>query len=1121
MPMDDAPRKPPRDDLSQQTLDTRTPSVTPNISYLDPGQPRTSEKISAFSPGHLIAKRFRIERFIAHGGMGEVYEALDIELKQKVALKTVRSVLLADVQSLERFRQEIVVAKRVTHPNVCRTFDLFRHESDKPGESDILVVSMELLSGHTLDQFLKQKGKLSTIESLPLLKQMVAGLSAAHQAGVVHRDFKSNNVLLVPPASGSGSVRVVITDFGLAHSLDPAEFALTRTGEMLGTPAFMAPEQVAGKAITPATDIYALGVVLFEILTGRLPFSGANWRELAFNRLEAPAPSPKSILPELDDRWSRAILKCLEREPSDRFQNVEDVERAIAGEDETLLRSEITLRQRRNRILFASLALLAVAVIGVVIGVAFPNLLPRRQTPSVAVLGFKNLSGDPNLDRWGNELRTNLGGTLDVAQIRYMSPQATEPVWKYQSPHEMPEEPSSETLARLYKIGCHYVVFGTYTVEGVPPHRRILWSIRLVNTRTGESLGGIPKSITEDQLVDVIPTAGAEVRRKLGVSLSPAETRGADRAIPINDEASKAFAEGQVYLQRFQYAQAKDAFLAASEADPTNAAIRSALAESFWQLGYETRARDEAKRAADLADSLSGDKNSLIRARYLAYSGKWDDAADFYASLWKINPDKYSYALLLAQSQIAGKHYPEALATLRKLDHSRLPEPILAAEVKLALAEVQARLGNNTERLQDATSAAELAKSLGAGLLQARAEIAQCQALLDLGKTAEASTVCANAVALNQQQGDDLGSARAQNSVANNYFNHGDYDKAEPLYQQALAIATRIGDMRDQAGALFNLGNIQRSKGNFPEAKKFFERSIQVSQERSGINNDLLLAKLGLADVSGSTGDTSSEIRILHEVIDEARPFGDRENLSMALLNLCGAQLQTGAVSQAPANCQEALQLMVNLGDQQGQARAQQTLGDVLLASDQLPDAESHYQLALKLQQALDAKDDVAYTQLSLADLSVNTRDFPAAEKFAQSALQYFLAKSDPAGEVAARCALSQVYLGLNRHADAEQQLVKAKDHLRDLQDPATRAAFLIQQAAVQNSPKPSQALLSDLKKLELESRKAGMLQLALEARLAQAESLTGPARKSALNSLAKEATQHGYRLLARKAAAT
>ncbi len=1117
--MDDPPLKPPESDPSEQTLDTHTSWDAPDIGPARPHLPRPAPPSSAFSPGDRIAKRFRIERFIAHGGMGEVYEALDIELKHKVALKSVRSVMLADVQALERFRQEIVVAKRVTHLNVCRTYDLFRHEATKPGESDVLVVSMEFLRGQTLDHFLAQKGKLSPAEASPLVRQMLAGLSAAHQAGVVHRDFKPSNVLLVPQASGTPPVRAVITDFGLAHSLDPAEFSVSGTGEMLGTPAFMAPEQVTGKTISPATDIYALGIVLFQMVTGKLPFSGENWRAIAYKRLQELPPSPKSLVPDLDEGWSRTILKCLERDPAARFQSVEEVEEALDSEAKARRLADIASRQRR-RMLFSVIGLVLVAAIGIVIGVAFPNLFSPHRLPSVAVLGFKNLSGDPNADSWGNEFRTNLGTSLDVQQIRYLGPDAVEPAWNYPDARQMPEEPTKADLAKLYDLGCRYAVFGTYTVEGASPHRRILWSIRLVDTKTGRSLGSVTKRLGEEERLDVVATAGSELRNKLGVSLSPADKRSADHALPANEEASRDYAEGLTHLQNFRYEQAKDSFQTAVQADPQNAEIRSALAEAWWKLGYETNAREEAKRAMSLAFLLSGEKNSLIQARYFAYAGQWDEAANLYRSLWAANPEKYSYPLLLAESEMAGKHYADALSTLQKLEAMKPPDHILKAEIQLQLAEVHDRMGNPAARLQAAGSAVETAKSLGAGLLQARAEIAQCQALLDLGKVAEASQVCADAVELNKKMGDDLGTARAQNDVANGYYKRGDIEKAKPLYSEALAIASRIGDKRDQAGALLNLGNIERDTGNLEQAKKFYEQSIQISQERTGINNDLLLAKQGLAVSLGSIGQVSEETRLLREVVEEARGVGDKSNLSGAALNLCSILLITGDVPGAKPNCEESVQLLTEAGDKTGQARAHQALGDVLLASDDLPGAEREYLQALHDQQELGAKTDVAYTQASLADLSVNKRDFSAADTYAQPALQTFLAQKDAAGELLARCSLAQVYLGKQQLKEAEEEIRQVAARMPEIQDPSLRAIFQIQQAVVENAAKPSPAALAQLRNVELSMRKADMLQIALEAKLARGEALAGAARKAELQAVASEARQHGYLLLARKATA-
>ena len=284
------------------------------------------------------------------------------------------------------------------------------------------------------------------------------------------------------------------------------------------------------------------------------------------------------------------------------------------------------------------------------------------------------------------------------------------------------------------------------------------------------------------------------------------------------------------------------------------------------------------------------------------------------------------------------------------------PDHILKAEIQLQLAEVHDRMGNPAARLQAAASTVEIAKSLGAGLLQARAKIAQCQALLDLGKVTEASQVCADAVELNKKMGDDLGTARAQNNVANGYYKRGDIEKAKPLYSEALAIASRIGDKRDQAGALLNLGNIERDTGNLEQAKKFYEQSIQISQERTGINNDLLLAKQGLAVSLGAIGQVSEETRLLREVVEEARGVGDKSNLSGAALNLCSILLITGDVPGAKPNCEESLHLLIEAGDKTGQARAHQALGDVLLASDDLPGAEREYLQALHDQQYLARK---------------------------------------------------------------------------------------------------------------------------------------------------------------------
>ncbi|HUO85357.1 MAG TPA: serine/threonine-protein kinase, partial [Thermoanaerobaculia bacterium] len=230
-----------------------------------------------FADGEIVGERYRIIRFIGRGGMGEVYQTEDLDLDVEVALKTVRPEIAEHEKALERFRREIQLARKVTHPNVCRIFDVGRHlvTTDKEEPFEILFLTMELLRGETLAEHLRSEGPIPSGSALPILTQLASGLAAAHAAGIVHRDFKSSNVVLVRPEGGE--VRAVITDFGLARGIHPEDTltsSLSVSSQPVGTPTYMAPEQVAGREVTTATDIYAFGVVMYEMLTGVPPFVG-------------------------------------------------------------------------------------------------------------------------------------------------------------------------------------------------------------------------------------------------------------------------------------------------------------------------------------------------------------------------------------------------------------------------------------------------------------------------------------------------------------------------------------------------------------------------------------------------------------------------------------------------------------------------------------------------------------------------------------------------------------------------------------------------------------------------------------------------------------------------------
>lgn len=288
--------------------------------------------------GELVAERFRILRFIAAGGMGEVYEAEDQVLDERVALKLLNRRNMGDERVGRRFRREILLARRVTHPNVCRLFDVFHHRIDS-GEPATLV-TMELLDGETLEERMADRGTFSEDEALPLVRQMAEGLAAAHAVGVVHRDFKTSNVILVPTEAYENGLRAVITDFGLARSTAAptgpkqgrVHSPLTGEMRMVGTIDYMAPEQFSGEPVTAESDLYALGVVMFEMLAGRRPYEAPNPVAMLAKRVSEPPMRIRTLLPDISPRWEALIEQCMARDPKERPSSGWEVITALTGE---------------------------------------------------------------------------------------------------------------------------------------------------------------------------------------------------------------------------------------------------------------------------------------------------------------------------------------------------------------------------------------------------------------------------------------------------------------------------------------------------------------------------------------------------------------------------------------------------------------------------------------------------------------------------------------------------------------------------------------------------------------------------------------------------------------------
>jgi len=304
-----------------ETLDT------PFIRFAQPS-------FTHFSSGEIILGRFRIVRPIGSGGMGDVYEAEDLQLG-RVALKTIRQDIASSPEAFDRFRQEVQLARKISGAQVCRIHELYLIPADR-GRAATAFLTMEYLDGTTLSQRLKDSGPLPVKQAQVVALDICEGLRLVHAKGVIHRDLKSANIML---CGEGGSMRAVLMDFGLARDsgvagpddqTSPIASAQDRTlpGAIMGTPAYMAPEQFEGNAVSPATDIYALGIVLYELITGLRPYAAPTPVAAAIRRAQRPTP-PSSLIHSVPRKWDRIIQRCLQYAPAERFQSADEVAKAL------------------------------------------------------------------------------------------------------------------------------------------------------------------------------------------------------------------------------------------------------------------------------------------------------------------------------------------------------------------------------------------------------------------------------------------------------------------------------------------------------------------------------------------------------------------------------------------------------------------------------------------------------------------------------------------------------------------------------------------------------------------------------------------------------------------------
>lgn len=582
------------------------------------------ESAQTFEPGATVAGRFQIHRFIARGGMGEVYEAWDSELRERVAIKTIRPDLAQSAAVIDRFRREVKQARAISHPNVCRIHELFCDVSTSGAK--VWFLSMEFLDGCTLSEHIRHEGPIKPALAFDLLQQIVSGLNAAHTIGVIHRDLKTGNIMLV---SGTpGQLRAVIADFGLATNVLRREGGLLESGGQ-GTPEFMAPEQIKTAEVTTLADEYALGVILCDMLTGSRP----TREEVISNRAQLQAKLAKAA----DPRWARTILRCLEQNPSDRFDNLDDIVRTLKPQHPAKWRWPAV----------AALCALLIAV-----GLLY-RWRPAPPATSLAVLPLVNRTGDSNLDYLGAGITEAL--TDDLAQMRGLQVAAGTVARRFQGPQVDPISAGR---------GMHVAAVLSGAFENSGGKLRV--PVEVIDVNTGQQLWGKTYEAKSEDLVGLQHQISTDVAYRLKVHVDQDTDARLKRQYSTNVDTYNAYLKGRYELAKRSPDALRGAvvdFQRALNSDPHYAPAYAGLADSYSLLAFYGLERpkpvlqeaiDAAQQALDLDSTLGEAYSSRALARTLL-NFDWQGAEDDYKRAIELNPTYLqahtSYGLLLLAPQ--------------------------------------------------------------------------------------------------------------------------------------------------------------------------------------------------------------------------------------------------------------------------------------------------------------------------------------------------------------------------------------------------------------------------------------------------------------------------------------